>query len=155
MAVGRKDIRRGRAAGVWFVAGLVTTPLFALSGAARADNMMSACEADIAVMCDGVSQGRGRISACLYSNNDSLAASCRAEVAVVSNSRTFQRYLPSGAKSLQGSEQEAGLRAACTADVDKVCSGVKRENGRFLACVYSRSDSVSEGCWAAAKTILQ
>lgn len=137
-----------------FSAGLLAALFITVPGAVHADNMMSACEAEITSVCSGVSEGRGRISACLYANDDSLSAACKSEVVEVANSSTFQKYLPTGTQSLQGSNHEADLRAACTADADKVCTGGKTENGRLLACVYSRSVSVSAGCWAAAKVIL-
>ncbi|MCT8974667.1 hypothetical protein [Microbaculum marinisediminis] len=132
-------------------ASLLTALFITMPGTAQADDMMSSCEGEIAAVCSGVSMGRGRIAACLYANGDNLSGACKIEVLKVSNSRTFQRYLPTGIHSLQGLDQESDLRAACIADADKVCTGVTKDKGRLLACVYSRSNRVSEACWAAAK----
>jgi hypothetical protein len=154
MLVDRNDTVRSVAMRILLAAGLLATSIITLPGTAQADNMMSACEAEIDTNCSGVSEGRGRISACLYAHDDKLSGTCKAEVAEVTNSSTFQRYLPTGVQTMQGFEQEVDLRAACTADADKVCTGVKKDKGRLLACVYARSNSVSEACWAAAKVIL-
>jgi hypothetical protein len=154
MLIDKKDIWHGVSMRNLFAAGLLAASPITLPGTVQADSMMSACGAEIAAICSGVSEGRGRISACLYANDDKLSGTCKTEVVEVSNSGAFQRYLPTGIQSLQGLEQEADLRAACTADADKVCTGVNKEKGRLLACVYSRSISVSEACWAAAKIIL-
>ena len=116
--------------------------------------MMAACEAEIVANCTGVSKGRGRISACLYAHDDKLFGACKSEVIKVSNSRALQKNMPTGVQSLQGSEYEAGLRNACTSDADKLCTGVKTGNGRILACIYSRSNSVSNACSSATKIVL-
>jgi hypothetical protein len=154
MPIEKEDTVRCVAKPTLFAAGLLAASFIILPGAAQAGNMISACKAEIAANCSGVSEGRGRISACLYANDDKLSGTCKTEVVDISNSSSFQRYLPTGVQSLKGSEQEADLRAACTADADKVCTGVKKGNGRFLACVYAQSASVSKECSAAAKFIL-
>lgn len=132
-------------------AGLLAASLSALPNTALADNLMSACAADIAVNCTGVPKGRGRISACLMAHDDKLSGGCKAEVATVRNSRVFKRYTPAGGWSLQGSKYEAGLRKACTSDMNRLCSSVKDGGGRILACLYSRSNSVSKACSSQVK----
>ncbi len=128
--------------------------LVSLAAPALAANLMSACEAEIAANCAGVSKGRGRISLCLFAHGDKLSGACKTEVAKVSDSRAFKRYIPAGVRSLQGSEYEAGLRKACTSDANKFCPSVKIGNGRILACLYSRSNSVSKPCSSEAKLVL-
>ncbi len=128
--------------------------LASLATPALAADLMSACEVEIATNCTGVSKGRGRISLCLFAHDDKLSGACKTEVAKVSDSRAFKRYIPAGVRSLQGSEYEAGLRKACTSDANKFCPSVKIGNGRILACLYSRSNSVSKPCSLEAKLVL-
>ena len=94
--------------------------LASLATPALAANLMSACEAEIAANCAGVSKGRGRISLCLFAHGDKLSGACKTEVVKVSDSRAFKRYVPAGVRSLQGSEYEAGLRKACTSSDPEV-----------------------------------
>jgi hypothetical protein len=151
MPIGKEDIMRSFDMRIMCAAGLLAASLSALPNTALADNMMSACVADIAANCTGVSKGRGRISACLMAHDDKLSAACRTEVANVRNSRAFKRYIPAGVWSLQGSKYEAGLRKACTSDMNRLCSSVKGGDGRILACLYSRSNSVSKACSSQVK----
>lgn len=154
MPIEKEDSVRSFVIRIVFAASLLATSLSAMPDTVQANNLMAACEAEIAANCAGVSKGRGRISACLYANDDKLFGACKIEVTKVSNSRAFQRYLPTDVNFLQGSEYEAGLRKACTSDADKSCTGVTNGNGRMLACIYSRSESVSKACWSAAKLLL-
>lgn len=154
MPIEKEDTMRSFVIRTVFAAGLLATSLAALPDTVQADNMMAACEAEIVANCTGVSKGRGRISACLYAHDDKLFGACKSEVIKVSNSRALQKNMPTGVQSLQGSEYEAGLRNACTSDADKLCTGVKTGNGRILACIYSRSNSVSNACSSATKIVL-
>jgi len=135
-----------------FAAALLAASLTSLPNTAQAKNLMAACKAEIAVICAGVSKGRGRISACLMARDDKLSGACRIEVVKVSNSRAFRRYIPAGVSPLQSSKYGAALRNACTSDINRFCPGVKIGNGRILACLYSRSNSVSKACSSEAKT---
>lgn len=144
------NLNAGRTA---IAGGFLALSVFSLPSGAQAQDMMSACAAEISAVCNGVSQGRGRISACLYANDAKLSAGCKSAVAEVTSSPTFRRYIPADAKSVGGSD-ETELRAACTAEADKVCTTVTNEPGRLLACLYSRSTAVSPPCWSAAKAII-
>lgn len=118
----------------------------------RASDLLTACEAEIGSLCAGVKEGRGRISACLYANDDKLSAACKTEVDAVADSPTFQRNFPSGTGAVDGSD--TALREACTTDADKVCTGTRSGGGRMLACVYARADTVSAPCREKAEEIL-
>ena len=135
-------------------AGLLAASLNALPNAAQAGNLIAACKAEIAANCTDVAKGRGRISACLWAHDDKLSGGCKTEVLKVSNSRTFQKYIPAGSGSRKGSQYEAGLRRACTSEVNELCPSVKSGNGRILACLYSRSNSVSKACSSEAKLVV-
>jgi len=47
---------------------------------------------------------------------------------------------PSAAPSL------ADLHAACDADIQKLCAGVKPGGGRILACLKQHQETVSDNC---------
>ena len=42
-------------------------------------------------------------------------------------------------------------RAACEADVQKLCTGVQPGGGRILACLKQHKDQVSDGCKQAVQ----
>ena len=126
---------------------------FGLPSSVAVADMMSACKTEISAKCAGVSKGRGRIAACLYAHGNQLSGGCKTEVDKVSNSSAAKRYVPAGILSLQGTEYEAGLRKACTADAKKLCPSVTIVN-RVLVCLYSRVNKVSSGCKSEAKRVL-
>ncbi len=128
--------------------------LESLATSALAAGLMSACEAEIAANCSGVSNGRGRVSLCLYAHGNRLSGACKTEVDKVTNSRAMKKNVPTGVLSLQGSQYEAGLRKACTSDANKLCPNVKIGKARILACLYSRLNSVSKACSSEAKMVL-
>jgi len=45
----------------------------------------------------------------------------------------------------------AALRAACSADIQKLCAGVQPGGGRIMACLKQHKDEVSDGCKQAGK----
>ena len=124
-------------------------------GAANAGDLMSACKADIAKICPDVAEGRGRISACLIAYDNRLSGPCKVEVAKISKSPAYRKFVPPTLRSDKGPELEAGLRKVCTSDIGQFCPGVKSGNGRILACLYSRSGKVSETCSSAAQQIAE
>lgn len=148
---GNKTRTTPRAAAL-LAAGLLALPLATAGSAARADDMMDVCKAEIASTCGDIKEGRGRIFACLYAHGDTLSGGCRTEVDAISRTSTAQRLLPTDAES---SRQQASLKTACASDIDRVCTGVREGEGRLLACVYARSNKVSASCEAAAKTFMQ
>jgi len=72
MPIEKEDTVRSFAIRIVFAAGLLATSLTALPDTVQANNLMAACEVEIAANCAGVSKGRGRISACLYAHDDKL-----------------------------------------------------------------------------------
>jgi hypothetical protein len=134
-------------------AGLLAASITALPGPANAASLMQACKSEIAVNCSGVAKGRGRISACLMAHEDKLSGACKGEVAKVRNSRLFRKYIPGGFESLRGWQHQPDLRRTCASDVSKYCPSVKAGKGRILACLYSRSNSVSKACSSRARMV--
>ena len=48
-------------------------------------------------------------------------------------------------------EAVEAARAACEADVQKLCNGVQPGGGRILACLKQHKDEVSDGCKRAVQ----
>ncbi len=48
-------------------------------------------------------------------------------------------------------EAVAAARAACEADIRKLCAGVQPGGGRILACLKQHKDQVSDGCKQAVQ----
>jgi multidrug efflux system membrane fusion protein len=56
---------------------------------------------------------------------------------------------PAPAEATQA-EPRGGLRAACAADIEKLCGNVERSRGAIRACLQSNAAKLSESCKAAA-----
>ncbi|MEM9631006.1 MAG: cysteine rich repeat-containing protein [Pseudomonadota bacterium] len=122
---------------------------------ARASGLMSACSADIASLCNGVREGRGRISACLFAHDNKISTSCRPELTKVTTSRMFERMIPPDVLKMRNTPGEAKLRQVCAADIKSRCRSVPPGKGRLLACLYAWSNKVSKPCHAEAKSVLE
>ncbi|MEM6460313.1 MAG: cysteine rich repeat-containing protein [Pseudomonadota bacterium] len=125
-----------------------------VSAPARASGLMAACAADISSLCSGIKEGRGRISACLYSHENKVSADCKPELSKVTSSRMFERMIPHEIQQKNDTPYEAGLREICASDIKSLCSDVKPGEDRLLACLYGWSNRVTKACQAEAKTAL-
>lgn len=134
----------------------ILLPLVALAaltwqaGAARAD-LMSACAPEITRYCGDVSQGRGRVSACLAGEMGNLSAACRPEVQAVGRSR----LTPADVRKVFDPAFRAALPHACVAPAARFCPGVPVGGGPIFACLYARSDRVGKDCSDAARATLR
>lgn len=126
-----------------------------LDRGSEASSLMSACRLDIGTLCEGVREGRGRISACLYAHDRRLSQPCAAEVSSIANSRTFNRFLPANLDDLQASGRAASLTDVCSQDIRARCEGVGSDTRRILACLYARADEISPPCHATAESIVR
>ena len=129
----------------WSTIAIATFLAASSTSAARAD-LMSACKVDIANLCSGVPDGRGRISACLFSHSSKLDAACRSEVNVVAQQSQSNWLLPNSVRSLMGGGFPPTVPAACAADTDQVCSGADTGQRAILACLYAHTRTVSTAC---------
>ena len=50
----------------------------------------------------------------------------------------------------QDQQKLAAIRAACTADAQKLCAGVQPGGGRIVACLKEHKDELSDQCKQAA-----
>jgi hypothetical protein len=129
---------------------LALASVLASGTAARAD-LMTACAPEIGRYCSAVSQGRGRISACLASYMGQLSAACRPEVQAVGQSRLTPGYV----RPVFNPAFRAPLPAACTAPAARFCPGMTPGEGRVFACLYAYSDRVGKACADAAQAALK
>jgi hypothetical protein len=132
------------------VATLALAALLAQAPGARAD-LMSACAPEIGRYCSSVSEGRGRVSACLASYMGQLSRACRPEVQAVGNSR----LTPGWVRPVFDPAFRAPLPQTCSAPAAEFCPGMKAGEGRVLACLYAHSDKVPKTCSSAAQTALK
>jgi Cysteine rich repeat len=128
----------------------LATVLTAHATDARAD-LMTACASEISRYCGDVSQGRGRISACLMGQMGRLSPACRPEVQAVGRSRLTPGYVR---KALNPAFR-ASLPEACAAPAAQFCPGMTPGEGRVFACLYARSDRVPKACSNAAQATLK
>jgi hypothetical protein len=116
--------------------------------------MMSDCKADIESLCSGVSDGHGRLAACLYSQDSKLDATCKSTVEALAKQDQSSMLLPAHVRNLMGAGTAPAVPAACSADEGKFCSGADAGSRNMLACLYAHSDSVSAGCSSAIEGTL-
>ncbi|WP_269581765.1 cysteine rich repeat-containing protein [Roseibium sp. Sym1] len=129
---------------------LTTAP----AGSARANSLMTACKVDVASLCKGVPEGRGRISACLFAHDNRISGTCKPELSKITSSGTFRKMVPSSLNSLKGSAGDTQLRRVCAGDIKTYCGGVGSATDRILACLYAWSNRIGKSCHAEAKAIL-
>jgi hypothetical protein len=92
-----------------------------------------ACGRDIERLCAEVKPGSGRVVACLIRQQDDLTSSCRPEI-----------------ERIQAATQRiAEVRAACKADVDRLCSGAGLDAGPLVECLEANRAGLSETCRTA------
>ena len=133
----------------------VAAALAAFSAAAARADMMSACQSDIASLCPGVSDGHGRIAACLFSQTSKLDSSCKSEVEAVAKQEEDNRLVPAHVRRMMGSGEVPAVPSACSGDEGKFCSGADAGGRNMLACLYAHSESVSSGCSSAIQAALE
>ncbi len=125
----------------------------ALSPEPARANMMATCAPEIASLCPNVREGRGRITACLFSHGEKLGAGCRGEVQSVATSGG-SRFAPSGVRAMMSPSFVADPPASCQSDAGRVCSNVQGGDGRMFACLYAHTDNVSGACTTDARAKL-
>jgi hypothetical protein len=133
---------------LWMLA--LAAALAATAGAARAD-VMSACAPEVGQYCGTVTEGRGRVMACLASHTDKLSAACRPEVQAMASSR----LVPGHVRRIFDPGFHAAIPAACQTAAAQLCSGVVQGDGRVFACLYAFTDRVGADCTEQAQAALK
>ena len=88
------------------------------------------CQRDADRLCSEVKPGKGRVLACLLRQQDDLSSSCRAET---------DRYQAAA-------EKVSDVRAACKADVERLCGPGPHDAGSVVDCLQANRAERSEGC---------
>lgn len=99
------------------------------------------CEKDIETYCNNVTEGDGRMLACLYAHSDKLSSRC--EYTLYDSAILLQRLV--GKLVYVSSE--------CDEDTKKYCSSVTLGEGRLLTCLDKNADKISRRCALALKDI--
>ena len=89
-----------------------------------------ACQPDVTRLCSEVQPGQGRVLACLLRQQDFISSSCR---------RQTDRYQAAA-------ETVTNVRAACKADVERLCAGAGTDARSTVECLQANRESVSQTC---------
>ena len=87
----------------------------------------AACKADIEKFCHNVKPGGGRIIQCLKTHQAELSPACKQQ------GKKFNKM-------------KGALKAACGADVERLCPQVKPGGGRILQCLREQKEQLSQSC---------
>ena len=117
---------------------------------ARAD-MMTVCAPEIARFCGDVARGRGRLAACLTGRSNAISAGCLAEVRAAATGP----LVPGQVRRIFDPSLRATLPQSCAAAAASFCPGVPPGDGRIFACLYARSNRVSQTCNNEAEAALR
>jgi hypothetical protein len=84
------------------------------------------CLPDLRKLCPGIPPGNDRLRACMREHIQDVSFPCLVELAKFAEVR--------------------GSRNDCSARLQQQCVSVKREGGKFAACLRSALASLSDGC---------
>lgn len=124
------------------------------SGHTHANSLMTACKVDVASLCKGVKEGRGRISACLYAHGNKISGECKPELTKVTRSGTFKRMVPASLNDVQGTARDTTFKKICAGDIKSHCHGIGSATDKILACLYAWSTRIGSACRAEASAVL-
>ena len=122
--------------------------LAALATDARA-NIMTTCTSEISRYCADVSEGKGRIVACLVGQMGQLSPVCLADVQEQGSNA------PGAMRVVFNPAFRASLPEVCAAPAAEFCPQMTPGEGRVFACLYARSDRVPRACSDAAQVTLK
>ena len=99
------------------------------------------CEKDIETYCNNVTEGDGRMLACLYAHSDKISSQC--EYQLYDSAILLQRLV----------SKLVYVSTECDEDTRKYCSSVAVGEGRLLNCLDKNADKISQGCARALRDI--
>jgi hypothetical protein len=123
--------------------------------ARAAAGFISDCAQALQRFCYGVQPGEGRLIRCLLSHRGRLSPACMSRVAAArpgpgvpppSYRSTQSPGLPSAGPPMGHAATESAMRASCGPDVQRLCTGVARENGGVIKCLSSHRVELSPTC---------
>ena len=126
------------------MAAAIICAMLLVSGVVSAQQKLSeqvakGCDQEIKTYCKDVTQGQGRILACLYAHEDKLSGQC--EYALYDAAVQLERAV----NALAYTANE------CRDDLKTYCSGIQPGGGRLLQCLEKNSAQVSARCQQALK----
>jgi hypothetical protein len=105
------------------------------------ETVADGCKKELETYCKDVTQGDGRILACLYAYSDKLSAQC--EYALYDVAAQLERAVA----------QLTYLVNECREDFKTYCAHIKPGEGRLLACIKKQEDKISSRCKQALKKV--
>jgi hypothetical protein len=112
-------------------------------------DIMTTCTSEISRYCADVSEGAGRIVACLVGQMGRLSPACLTDV------QAQGPMAPNAVRMVVHPRSRASLPEGCKVPAAKFCPGMKPGEGRVFACLYARSDRVPKTCADAAQAALE
>ena len=97
------------------------------------------CQAEIDSYCKDVSEGEGRVLACLSAHDDKLSARCN--YALYDASAQLERF----AVAIKY------VAAECGSDIEKNCANVPIGDGRVSECLKKNTKTLTDSCKQAMK----
>jgi hypothetical protein len=104
---------------------------------AAVSKIQDACAADLKQFCSTVSPGEGRLLLCMQAHEDKISSKC--DYALFEASRNLDRAL----------DRVERVADACWTDIEKQCATIAPGEGNIIACLQSKTSSISKGCRGA------
>jgi hypothetical protein len=98
------------------------------------ETVADGCKKELETYCKDVTQGDGRILACLYAYSDKLSPQC--EYALYDVAAQLERAVA----------QLTYLVNECREDLKTYCAHIKPGEGRLLTCIEKQEDKISSRC---------
>ena|SRR5579862_8280010 len=92
------------------------------------------CGADIEANCRGVNLDANRLKDCLYRNQDSMSAQCRAD------------YLGAFEAIQKRVAAHAAVPKMCEREISKLCTGLPKGDSKAIGCIVTATRGVSARC---------
>jgi hypothetical protein len=105
------------------------------------ETIADGCKKEIDTYCKGVTQGEGRILACLYAYEDKLSGRC--EYALYDAAAQLERVVTA----------LTYLANECRDDLKAYCSNVKPGEGRLINCMKKNDSKLKTRCKTALKDV--
>jgi Cysteine rich repeat len=109
-----------------------TTPLMAQQS--LTEQVITGCKNELESYCSQVTQGEGRLLACLYAYGDKLSGQC--EFALYDAAARLERAI--SAITYVASE--------CRSELEAHCANVQPGEGRIAQCLVDHASQLSPGC---------
>jgi hypothetical protein len=95
------------------------------------DGLDPNCKAELKQLCPDIQPGGGRIKKCIEANEGKLSPGCRQKLQE---------------KRAQMKQRMQEVRAACEADVKRLCPNIEPGGGRVRECLRSHATELSPAC---------